>query len=490
MTDAAEAKYIRMTTQPVEKLILKLAVPTIISMLVTAFYNLADTFFIRQLDSDSMVAAVGVVLPLMNIIQAIGFYHGHGSGNYISRAFGRQDLKDAEKMAATGFFCALSFGILLAALGLCFRRSFVVILGAKTEETVENSIRYMQYILLAAPLMMGSIVMNNQLRFQGNAFFSMIGLTSGAVVNLILDPILIFRKGQSIGIAGLHAAFGAGMGVSGAALATALSQCLSFVILAIGLSRSDNVKIRLKNFCPKPYYLKGIMQGGLPSLARQGIGSLATASLNHSIGLYLTGAAMIDAAQAAMTGVNRIMMLLASVLIGFGQGFQPVCGFNYGAKLYDRVKKAFGFCVKLATVVLILMAVVFFVLAKPVTNLVAGASPEAAQIAVFAFRAQLVTLPLLGWIILCNMMLQNIGATAKATLLALARQGLSFIPMILLLPSLMQGLGPGPLLGIELAQPAADVISFVIAIPVGLSELKKMRTELQQSGLKKQESEL
>ncbi|MCR5138010.1 MAG: MATE family efflux transporter [Oscillospiraceae bacterium] len=490
MTDAAEAKYIRMTTQPVEKLILKLAVPTIISMLVTAFYNLADTFFIRQLDSDSMVAAVGVVLPLMNIIQAIGFYHGHGSGNYISRAFGRQDLKDAEKMAATGFFCALSFGILLAALGLCFRRSFVMILGAKTEETVENSIRYMQYILLAAPLMMGSIVMNNQLRFQGNAFFSMIGLTSGAVVNLILDPILIFRKGQSVGIAGLHAAFGAGMGVSGAALATALSQCLSFVILAIGLSRSDNVKIRLKNFCPKPYYLKGIMQGGLPSLARQGIGSLATASLNHSIGLYLTGAAMIDAAQAAMTGVNRIMMLLASVLIGFGQGFQPVCGFNYGAKLYDRVKKAFGFCVKLATVVLILMAAVFFVLARPVTNLVAGASPEAAQIAVFAFRAQLVTLPLLGWIILCNMMLQNIGATAKATLLALARQGLSFIPMILLLPSLMQGLGPGPLLGIELAQPAADVISFAIAIPVGLSELKKMRTELQQSGLKKQESEL
>ena len=194
-----------MTTEPVEKLILKLAIPTIISMLVTAFYNLADTFFIRQLNSDSMVAAIGVVMPLMNIIQAIGFYHGHGSGNYISRAFGRQDLKDAEKMAATGFFCAVSFGILLAALGL-----------------------YMRYILLAAPLMMGSIVMNNQLRFQGNAFFSMIGLTTGAVLNLFLDPILIFRAGDPVGVAGLHARFGAGMGVSGAALATAISQCVSF----------------------------------------------------------------------------------------------------------------------------------------------------------------------------------------------------------------------------------------------------------------------
>ena len=463
-----------MTTEPVESLILKLAVPTIISMLVTAFYNLADTFFIRQLQSDSMVAAVGVVMPLMNIIQAIGFYHGHGSGNYISRAFGRRDLKDAEKMAATGFFCAIGFGLLLAVTGLCFRYSFVQILGAKTEETIQNSMRYMQYILLAAPIMMGSIVMNNQLRFQGNAFFSMIGLTSGAVLNLFLDPLLIFREGDSIGIAGLQAGFGAGMGISGAALATALSQCVSFVILAIGLRRSDNIKIRLKNFCPKPYYLKGIMQGGLPSLARQGIASVSTASLNHSIGLYVSGALMIDAAQAAMTGVNRIMMVLASVLIGFGQGFQPVCGFNYGAKRYDRVRKAFGFCVKLAAVVLLIMAATGFVLAGPVTNLVTGASEMASEIAVFAFRAQLVTLPLSAWIVLCNMMLQNIGATGRATVLAISRQGLAFIPMVLLLPLLMEAVGTAPLLGIELAQPMADIISFLIAIPIGMSELKKM----------------
>ena len=463
-----------MTTEPVEKLILKLAIPTIISMLVTAFYNLADTFFIRQLNSDSMVAAIGVVMPLMNIIQAIGFYHGHGSGNYISRAFGRQDMKDAEKMAATGFFCAVSLGILLAALGLCFRRGFAGLLGAKTEETLDNTIRYMRYILLAAPLMMGSIVMNNQLRFQGNAFFSMIGLTTGAVLNLFLDPILIFRAGDPVGVAGLHARFGAGMGVSGAALATAISQCVSFTILAIGLWRSDNVKIRLKNFCPNAYYLKGIMQGGLPSLARQGIASISSASLNHSIGLYVTGAVMIDATQAAMTGVNRIMMVLASILIGFGQGFQPVCGFNYGAQKYDRVHQAFRFCVRLAAVVLVFLSVLGFIFAAPITNLVTGASPEASKIAIFAFRAQLVTLPLSAWIVLCNMMLQNIGATAKATMLAVSRQGLAFIPMVLLLPLGMEAIGLVPLLGIELAQPFADIISTMIAIPVGTSELKRM----------------
>ena len=469
-----ESKFLRMTTEPVEKLILKLAIPTIISMLVTAFYNLADTFFIRQLNSDSMVAAIGVVMPLMNIIQAIGFYHGHGSGNYISRAFGRQDMKDAEKMAATGFFCAVSLGILLAALGLCFRRGFAELLGAKTEETLENTIRYMRYILLAAPLMMGSIVMNNQLRFQGNAFFSMIGLTTGAVLNLFLDPILIFRAGDPVGVAGLHARFGAGMGVSGAALATAISQCVSFTILAIGLWRSDNVKIRLKNYCPNAYYLKGIMQGGLPSLARQGIASISSASLNHSIGLYVTGAVMIDATQAAMTGVNRIMMVLASILIGFGQGFQPVCGFNYGAKKYDRVHQAFRFCVRLAAIVLVFLSMLGFIFAAPITNLVTGASPEASKIAIFAFRAQLVTLPLSAWIVLCNMMLQNIGATAKATMLAVSRQGLAFIPMVLLLPLGMEAIGLVPLLGIELAQPFADIISTMIAIPVGTSELKRM----------------
>ena len=472
--ETKEEKIIRMTTQPVEKLITRLAIPTVISMLVTSFYNLADTFFVRHLEHDSMVAAVGIVLPLMNIIQAIGFYHGQGSGNFISRAFGRRDLKDAENMAATGFFTAVCLGLLLMVFGLLLQGPFARLLGARTADTLRYTKDYMRFILLATPFMMGSIVINNQLRMQGNAFFSMLGLASGAVLNLLLDPILIFRAGDAIGLGQFRMSFGAGMGVAGAALATGISQTVSFCILLAGLFRSDNVKIRLRNFKPTAYYFRGIFQGGLPSLARQGVASVATASLNHAIGLYLAEPLLIEAAQAAMTGVNRIMMFLASALIGFGQGFQPVCGFNYGAKRYDRVLRAFWYCVRVAVIVLLALATVGFIFARPVANLVAGASEEALRIGTFALRAQLVTLPLSAWVVLCNMMLQNIGITGKATLLALARQGLAFIPLVLLLPGLLQLLGLSPLLGIELVQPVSDVVAFLIAIPVGLSELRKL----------------
>ena len=474
LDSAKEEKFIRMTTQPVEKLIRRLAIPTIISMLVTSFYNLADTFFVRHLEQDSMVAAVGVVLPLMNIIQAIGFYHGHGSGNFISRAFGRKELGEAEKMAATGFFSAVLLGLVLSVLGLLFRVPFARALGAKTPATLGHTVAYMRYILLATPFMMGSIVMNNQLRMQGNAFFSMLGLASGAVLNLFLDPMLIFKAGDAIGVGNVRMGFGAGMGVAGAALATGISQVFSFCILAVGMGRSDNVKIRLRNFSPTMYYFKGIFKGGLPSLARQGMASIATASLNHAIGLYLVDPLLIDAAQAAMTGVNRIMMFLSSALIGFGQGFQPVCGFNYGARRYDRVLRSFRYCVRVASVVLVGIAALFFVFARPITNLVAGASPEALDIAAFTFRAQLAVFPLTAWVVMLNMMLQNIGVTGKATLLALARQGLAFIPLVLLLPGLMRLLGLSPLLGIELVQAASDLAAFLIALLVGRGELRKL----------------
>lgn len=192
-------KFIRMTTQPVEKLIAKLAVPTIISMLVTSFYNLADTFFVRQLENDSMVAAVGVVLPLMTLIQAFGFFCGHGSGNYISRAYGKQDYKDAETMAATGFCYAVLFGLIIGVLGLVFIDPLALLLGAKTEATIRSTIDYMRYILYATPFMTGAIVMNNQLRMQGNAFFAMIGLTSGAIVNIVLGPHPHLLSGRHTG---------------------------------------------------------------------------------------------------------------------------------------------------------------------------------------------------------------------------------------------------------------------------------------------------
>lgn len=457
---SSDAKFIKMTTEPVEKLVCKLALPTIISMLVTTFYNLADTFFVRLLDNDSMVAAVGVVLPLMNIIQAFGFFCGHGSGNYISRALGRRDKRDAEIMCATGFGWAIIIGLLIGIPGLIFREQLAIILGAKTEATLAATIDYMTWILLAVPFMTGAVVVNNQLRMQGNAVFAMVGLTSGAIINIILDPILIF---------------GAGMGVAGAALATAISQFISFVLLLIGLNRSDNIKISFKNFTPNIKYFHGIVQGGLPSLARQGLASVAAATLNHAVGLYVVGDAMTDAVQAAMAGTSKLMLFLSSALIGFGQGFQPVCGFNYGAKKYERVKDAYRFCVKLSAVVLFVMAVIGFIFAEPIVSTVAGTSELAMSVAVFTFRAQLCSFPLMSWVILCNMLLQNIGLTFKATFVAAARQGLTFIPSVLILPLITGTFLSDTVLGLQLSQALSDLLAFVISLPIGLSVLKNMK---------------
>ena len=476
-TSAQDAKYIKMTTEPIEKLISKLAVPTVISMLVTSFYNLADTLFVRQLENDSMVAAVGVIMPLMSIIQAFGFFCGHGSANYISRAFGRRDYKSAEKMAATGFGCAVIVGLIITTLGLLFREPLVILLGAKTPDTVRESLSYMFYILLATPFMMGAIVMNNQLRMQGNAFFAMIGLTSGAILNIILDPLLIFAKGDVIFGGAITIPFGFGMGVGGAAIATGVSQIVSFILLAIGMQKSDNVKINLKKFTPNKYYLGGIIEGGLPSLARQGLGSIATTCLNNSIGFFVAPA-MIDAAQAAMTGTSRIMMFLYSAIIGFGQGFQPVCGFNYGAKKYDRVIRAYYFCIRVAFIILLCISVFGIIFAGPVTNIVAGSSETSAKIAAFALRAQLSVFPFMAWVTMSNMMLQNIGKTARATLVAMLRNGIAFIPTVMLLPLIAEALGLSGLMGIQFAQPLADVVAFAISAPIGRAAINEMRKEM------------
>lgn len=457
---ASNEKFIKMTTEPVERLVCKLAIPTIISMLVTTFYNLADTFFVRLLNNDSMVAAVGVVLPLMNIIQAFGFFCGHGSGNYISRALGRRDKKDAETMCATGFGWAIIIGLLISVPGLIFREQLAVLLGAKTQATLTATIDYMTWILIAVPFMTGAVVLNNQLRMQGNAVFAMVGLTSGAVINIVLDPILIF---------------GAKMGVAGAALATAVSQVISFILLIIGLCRSDNIRINMRNFTFSLRYLGGIAQGGLPSLARQGLASIAAATLNHAVGIYVVDKEMIDAVQAAMAGTSKLMLFLSSALIGFGQGFQPICGFNYGAKKYDRVIKAYSFCVKLSAVVLTGMAIIGFVFARPIVSTVAGTSIIATDVATVTFRAQLCSFPLMSWVILCNMLLQNIGLTFRATFVAAARQGLTFIPSVLLLPLLMNAIGATSVLGLQLAQALSDILAFVISLPIGLAALKDMR---------------
>ena len=444
--DEQEKKYREMTEPPVEKLICRLAVPCIISMLVTSFYNMADTFFVGQLKSNAATGAVGVVFSMMAIIQAVGFFFGQGSGTFISRALGKKNYEEAGEMAATGFFSALTIGLVICVLGQIFLEPLSYLLGS-TETILPYTKDYLQVILLGAPFMVASFVLNNQLRFQGGAVYAMVGITTGAVLNIILDPILIF---------------GFNMGVAGAGWATTVSQAVSFCLLLIGCSKGSNIRIRVKNFRLKWHYYYMIIRGGLPSLARQCLASLATICLNHAAGPFG------DEAIAAMSVVQRITMFGASTMLGFGQGFQPVCGFNYGAGLYDRVKKGFWFCVKVSFAALTGIAVLGFVFAPQLIGLFRD-DPRVIEYGALALRFQCVTFPAQSWIVMSNMLQQSTNRTVPATFLAVARQGLFFIPVVLVLSAVLG------MLGIQMAQSCADLLTLLCAVPIQIHVLKTMK---------------
>ncbi len=445
MQNTQEQKYITMTEAPVKGLIVKLAIPTMISMLVTSFYNMADTFFVGKL-GPSATGAVGVVFSVMAIIQAVGFFFGHGSGNYISRALGAHDVSGAESMAATGFFSALIGGTVIMIGGLLFLEPLALALGS-SKTILPYAVDYLRWILIGAPYMTASLVLNNQLRFQGNAIYAMIGLVSGAVINITLDPLLIFTFD---------------LGVSGAAIATIVSQLVSFVILFIGIFRSNAIDIRIRNFKPTVERYKIIINGGSPSLFRQGLNSVATICLNVAARAYG------DYAIAGMSIVTRIMQFANSCLIGFGQGFQPVCGFNYGAKKFDRVREGFWFCVKLSTAVLLVLAAACFAFAPAIVSLFQD-DPGVIKVGRIALRLQCITFPLAGWIVMSNMMSQTIGKAIPASFLAMARQGLFFIPAVLILPHCLG------ILGVELSQAVADAITIAVAIPLQLKIMREMK---------------
>lgn len=445
-----EEKVTYMTTQPVKGLVCEMAVPTIISMLVTSFYNMADTFFVGKINTQS-TAAVGVVFSVMALIQALGFFFGHGSGNFISRKLGAREYEQANIMAANGFFSAFICGVVVSVCGLIFLEPIAVALGS-TPTILPYTKDYLRIILIGAPFMTSSLVLNNQLRFQGSASYGMVGIVTGAVINIVLDPLFIFVFD---------------MGVAGAALATILSQFCSFILLLIGCSKGANIQIHFKNFQPSGYYLKEMVRGGFPSLCRQGLGSIAGILLNHSAGTY--AGIYGDAAIAGMSIVTRVAMFANSALIGFGQGFQPVCGMNYGAKKYERVREAFWFCVKYAFVFLILVSVVGFVFAEDIVTVFRKNDADVIRIGTLALRLQCFVFPFSAWIVMCNMMLQSIGKAVKASIVAAARQGLFFIPLILILPRLFG------LLGVQMCQTVSDVFSLLLSLPFGLSVLNEMK---------------
>lgn len=449
----SDEKFLRMTTQPVERLICRLAVPTIVMTLISSVYNLTDTFFVGNLGT-SATGAVGVAFSLMAVIQAVGFFFGQGSGNYISRELGAQNVDGATKMAATGLFSSVLFGAAISVVGLLFLDPLARLLGA-TETILPYALSYMRFILIGAPWMTASLTLNNLLRFQGSAFYGMIGIASGAVLNIALAPLFIF---------GFH------MGIAGAGLATMVSQFVGFCLLLWGCTRKGNVPIHIRNFAPSVRRYQGIFKGGLPSLCLQGLMSIATICLNQLAGRFG------DSAIAAISIVQRVMMLAAAAMIGFGQGFQPVCGFNYGAKQYERVQRAFWFCIKVMAVVLTAFSVALFIFAPRVIGIFRSDDADVIRIGALALRFQCVTLPFMSWVILSLMMLQTTGKSAKASLLAIARQGLFLLPILfILVPTI-------GILGLQLSQPIADAASFGLALPLGIGMLREMQKEQKDNG--------
>lgn len=442
-----EEKYRQMIETPVNRLIPRLAVPTIISMLVTSIYNMADTFFVSQL-STSASGAVGVMFSAMSMIQAIGFTLGMGSGNHISRSLGNRDEERAGVFAATAFYTAAIIGVGILAVGTLFSRQLVFFLGA-TETIAPYAQDYARYILIGAPFMMTSFVMNNILRSQGNAVFAMVGITVGGILNMILDPLLIF---------------GLDLGISGAAIATMVSQIISFCILLYQCNtRPDCIKIQLSKFRPSGKVYGEILHAGLPSFCRQGLASAAAVILNFAAGPYG------DAAIAAMSIVTRFMMFINSSLIGFGQGFQPVCGFNFGAERYDRVLEAFWFCVKVAVIMLTVFGIVSFGISRPIVTAFRREDLQVIEIGTLALRLQLLTMPFQAWVIMVNMLTQSIGYGFRASLVAMGRQGLFLIPALLIFPKLFG------ILGLQMAQPIADMLTFVLATVIVSGILKELR---------------
>ena len=332
--------YEYMTAGSVPRTICELAVPTIISMLVTAIYNVADTYFVGRIDTQS-TAAIGISFSAMSVVQAFGFFFGHGSGNYISRMLGARKTGHAETMATIGLFSSFAAGTVIAITGIIFLGPLCMALGS-TETILPYAKEYLGIILIGTPFMAASLTLNNQIRFKGNAKYAMVGIISGALINIIMDPILIF---------------GFDMGVRGAAIATISGQIIGFAALLFIDRRTGTFSVSFRAFKPTVRAYIEIIKGGLPSLLRQGLLSISTILLNVAAKEYG------DSAIAGMAITTRIIYILNAIVIGLGQGYQPVCGFNYGAKLYGRVCEGFWFCVKAGTLFFLTCSVLGYIFA-------------------------------------------------------------------------------------------------------------------------------
>ena len=423
----------KMLDTPVNRLIPTLAVPTIASMMVTSIYNMADTYFVSQI-STSASGAVGIVFSVMAIIQAVGFTVGMGSGSIASLKLGQNKKEEADVVASSAVLTALVLGVVLAAIGIFNIGELIWLLGS-TPTIYPYALDYAQYIILGCPVMILSFTLNNLLRWQGKASLSVIGLGTGGILNMVLDPLFIF---------------GFDLGIAGAAIATLLSQCVSLGILSsfFILKKSD---LRVSPACisRSPQIYISILKQGMPSFFRQGLMSVSTMAVNWNARVFG------DAAVAALAIVTKVFSFIQSITIGFGQGFQPVLGYNYGAGRLDRVKQAVIFSIKTCTIILTIAAIIGFIFSGQIIALFRD-DPQVIEIGTRAFRYQCFTLPLMAVLTFANMFFQSLGKSGRATVLAICRQGV-LIPLAFILPWQFN------LTGLEITQAASDLVAFLVS---------------------------
>ncbi len=446
--DNQTKQYKKMTETPIPKLIISLSIPTIINMLVTNIYNLVDTAFVGRL-GNSATGAVGIVFGYMAIIQAFGFMFGQGGGSISSRLLGAKDTEKASVYASTAFFYALGFGFFLACISFFNMDSLVMWLGS-TETIAPYAREYIIYILIAAPFMSASFTLNNVLRYEGKAAMGMVGLLAGSILNMVGDPILMF---------------GCRMGVAGAGLSTCISQIVSFLILlSMFLTGRTTCKLSIESVHPGDAVLWSICAIGLPSLLRQGLGSIATIILNSHAGVYG------DEAVAAMSIVSRISFFIFSVALGVGQGFQPVSAFNFGAGRYKRVRQGFRFTFIVGEVLMTIAIIGVFLSSGRLIGVFRN-DPKVIEIGTRALRLHCISLLFLPLSMVTEMLHQSTGHSFGASLLSSLRSGVFFIPAIIILANL-RGLA-----GIQEAQPLAYILTFFPALYLCVRFMHNMPTE-------------
>lgn len=420
-------------------LLVKTSIPTIIGILVMVIYNLTDTFFVGILNNKSMTAAIGIVFSFMSFIQAIGFWFGYGSGNIMSKKIGENEEKEAEIISSIGILFAIVIGILIAILSCFFVLPLSKFIGGSASENLLNfTVEYLKVIIISIPFGLYSITLYNQLRLCGNVKDGMIGLLIGMAVNIVLDPVLMFVFK---------------FGFIGAGYATLIGQITGCIVLTNLSGKNGNIAVNLKKIRINKDRVYHILAGGMPNFSRQSITGIALILLN------VVAAKYGDGVIAALTISSRIAALAYMIMIGWGQGFQPICAMNYGAKQYDRVKKAFKFTVVGGTLFLIMAAILLYVFSELFIKTMSNDN-EVILVGSEILRMQCITLPLLGYFAISSMLMQNIGQYFWASIISISRQGIFYIPLLYILSNIFGEFG------IYLLQPVADVLSFGLAVIV------------------------